>query len=170
MGLGKRLLIGRRQTTRTTWRGPTRMCPVCGEKRVVRDFQPVRKTAGHTRRPLNLFCNECRLRNPDGVRRFLHAGRPVAKVNRREVVRFFRELARRRFLKGRGLLMSAEEYAVKASKLPDRIAAIIGKTYAEMGDAAQLADDEALMMIRDVLLELDPTLIERNKNKRLARR
>lgn len=63
-----------------------------------------------------------------------------------------------------------DEYAAKVTKLPDRIAAIIGKTYAEMQDAATLADDEALMMIRDLLLEIDDTLIERNKKKRLSRR
>lgn len=65
--------------------------------------------------------------------------------------------------------MTTEEYAVKLTKLPDRIAAIVGKTYAEQGDAASLADDEALMMIRDYLTELDDTLIPRNKNKRLSR-
>lgn len=65
--------------------------------------------------------------------------------------------------------MTAEEYALKVAKLPERIAAIIGKTFAEMGDAAQLADDESLMRIRDLLLEIDETLIARNKHKRLAR-
>jgi hypothetical protein len=38
-----------------------------------------------------------------------------------------------------------------------------------MGDAATVADDEGLMMIRDLLLEIDDTLIERNKRKRLSR-
>ena len=66
--------------------------------------------------------------------------------------------------------MTAEEYAVKVAKLPDRIAAIVAKTYAVMGDGAQLADDEALMMIRDRLDELDATLIPRNQHKRLVRR
>ncbi|MBA3241992.1 MAG: hypothetical protein H0T60_12265 [Acidobacteria bacterium] len=66
--------------------------------------------------------------------------------------------------------MTAEEYAVKLAKLPDRIAAVIGKTYAVMGDGALIADDEANMMIRDLLEELDTSVIERNKNKRLARR
>lgn len=65
--------------------------------------------------------------------------------------------------------MTAEEYAMKLAKLPDRVAAVIGKTYAVMGDAAQIADDQANMMIRDLLEELDPTLITRNQNKRLAR-
>lgn len=63
-----------------------------------------------------------------------------------------------------------EEYAVKYLKVLDRIASLIGKTYAEQGDAASLADDEALMMIRDEILQCDDTAIERNKNKRLSRR
>lgn len=65
--------------------------------------------------------------------------------------------------------MSAEEYANKVAKLPDRVAAVVGKTYAVRGDAAEMADDEALMRIRDLTDEIDPTLIERNKNKRLSR-
>ncbi len=64
----------------------------------------------------------------------------------------------------------AEEYAGRLAKLPDRIASIVGKTYAVEGDSAALADDEALERIRDLLEELDATLIDRNKGKRLARR
>jgi hypothetical protein len=39
--------------------------------------------------------------------------------------------------------------------LPERIAAIVGKTYAEIGDAATLSDDEAMMMIRDLMFEAE---------------
>lgn len=63
-----------------------------------------------------------------------------------------------------------EEYAAKYVKFLDIVAAIIGKTYAEQGDAATLADDEALMMVRDEIFEIDDTAIARNKNKRLSRR
>ncbi|MGA9768837.1 MAG: hypothetical protein WBV94_07350 [Blastocatellia bacterium] len=55
------------------------------------------------------------------------------------------------------------------AKLPDQIGCIVGKTYATRGDAFELADDEAVGMIRDLLLELDQGIIERNKDKRLAR-
>jgi hypothetical protein len=103
------------------------------------------------------------------VRRFLKSGQRPAKVNRREVVRFARELARRRNLR-REIPMDAEKYALRLAKLPDRIAAVIGKTYAVRGDAFEMADDQAVMMIRDLIDELDETLIERNKNKKLARR
>ena len=63
-----------------------------------------------------------------------------------------------------------DSLSAKVAKLPDRVASIVGKTYAEMGDAATLEDDTALMMIRDLLFEIDDTLIERNKGKRLSRR
>ena len=52
----------------------------------------------------------------------------------------------------------------------DQVAIIISHTYAERGDAAELADDVALAMIRDLLLDVDAHLIERNKDKRLPRR
>lgn len=62
-----------------------------------------------------------------------------------------------------------QDYATKLAKLPDRIAAIVGKTFTVQGDTAQMADDQALSMIRDLLEELDSQIIERNKNKKLAR-
>lgn len=61
------------------------------------------------------------------------------------------------------------EFAAKLAKLPDRIAAIVGKTFTVQGDGASVADDEALSMIRDLLEEVDDQIIERNKDKRLAR-
>jgi phosphatidate phosphatase APP1 len=93
------------------------------------------------------------------------------RKNRRSALIFLRRLGERRILMGRGKEgMTPEEYATKVAKLPDRVAAIIGKTGAEMGDSATLADDEALMRIRDLLFEIDDSLLERNKNKRLSRR
>lgn len=66
--------------------------------------------------------------------------------------------------------MRPEEYATKVAKLPERLAAVLGKTYVVMGDAATLDSDAALMMLLDYVEEIDETLIERNKNKRLIRR
>jgi hypothetical protein len=48
-----------------------------------------------------------------------------------------------------------------------QVAVILGKTYAERGDAAQLADDLALMMIRDLLLDLDAEIIDLHRDKKL---
>lgn len=153
---------------RSGWRGTLRFCPVCGLQKPAKEFQ-TRSYGGKSTQRLNLYCNNCRLHNKESVRRFLSSGQKPETVNRREVVRFARELARRRNQR-RGIPMDAEKYATRLAKLPDRIAAVVGKTYAVKGDAFEIADDQAVMMIRDLIDELDETLIERNKNKRLARR
>lgn len=89
---------------------------------------------------------------------------------------FAMSVARKRFHRreGRATCMNrAEDYAVQLAKLPDRVAAIVGKTYTELGDEhdpekpGHLCDDTAMELIRDLLMNLDSTLIERNKNKRL---
>jgi hypothetical protein len=83
---------------------------------------------------------------------------------------FIQALAERRIQKGKGVKWMPEEYAVRLAKLPERMAAIVGKTYRVQGDSAPLADDTAVSMICDLLDELDETLIERNKDKRLSRK
>jgi hypothetical protein len=50
-----------------------------------------------------------------------------------------------------------------------RVAAIIRKTYVVCGDAATIADDTALMMIREMLFNLDGELLTRSKRVRSAR-
>jgi hypothetical protein len=49
------------------------------------------------------------------------------------------------------------------------ISTILSKTYAEVGDYFQIADDEALMMIRDVLIHYNPAIINRNKKRHLPK-
>lgn len=63
----------------------------------------------------------------------------------------------------------ADEMARKMAKLADRVAAIVGKTYAVKGDGFELADNRALALIRDLLDEIDPKIIDRNQHKRLSR-
>ncbi len=50
------------------------------------------------------------------------------------------------------------------------VAVIVGKTYAERGESAQLADDLALMLIRDLLLDLDAEIVDRHRNQKLPPR
>jgi Mg-chelatase subunit ChlI len=50
------------------------------------------------------------------------------------------------------------------------IACIVGKTYVELGDEAQLADDEALLLIREILVHINERLFEGSKNRKLPRR
>lgn len=52
----------------------------------------------------------------------------------------------------------------------EMIAAIISETYAEAGEDAVFADDEALVMIRDLLLDVDSTIIERTRGTNIAAR
>jgi len=52
----------------------------------------------------------------------------------------------------------------------EMIASIIGETYAEAGEDAVFADDEALVMIRDLLLDVDSTIIERTRGTNIAAR
>lgn len=81
-------------------------------------------------------------------------------------------LCERRHEKGR-ITGMPEQHAVAIAKFPERVAAIIGKTFAVIGPDAfderkGLSDDQAVSMIADLLHDLDPGLIERNQNKRLA--
>lgn len=150
-----------------------RLCVVCGERKDWPLFQPKRK-----RRALNLYCNQCGKENPEGVRAAL-SPQPLPVVNEENLRAAFEALRRRvelwikqgKEVKGMNdeTGMTPEQYATKALKALDRICSILGKTYAEMGDASELPDDQALMMIRDTALDVDRTLIERNKKKRLSR-
>lgn len=54
-----------------------------------------------------------------------------------------------------------------AHRLIEQIAAVIGRTYADLGEGAMLADDQALEMIRGMLLDYQPEIIERNRGRRL---
>jgi hypothetical protein len=90
-----------------------------------------------------------------------------AAVFQARVMDMLREIARRQIGRGKGVKWMPEEYAVKLKKFPERVAAIVAKTYAELGDSAQISDDEAVSRIRDLLNELDENIIERNRKKKL---
>lgn len=65
--------------------------------------------------------------------------------------------------------MAIKKQTLDYLKLPERIATVIGKTFLVRGDDWKISNDEAIQRIRDYLNELDPQIIERNKNKRLSR-
>jgi len=56
--------------------------------------------------------------------------------------------------------------AVEA-RLYNRLATVISQTYAELGDRAPLADDEAVVLIRKLLLDFDEQIINRNRFRKL---
>jgi hypothetical protein len=124
-------------------------CPLCGKTRKPGDFIiPASDIATKN-------CRKCRSLKSKG-RNEMHRisqGRVVHSLTRKGVIEEM-----------------AQERAERLVKLPEQIAAIIGKTYAERGDNYELSDDTAVGMVRDLLLELDETIIQRNKDKRLSRR
>lgn len=67
------------------------------------------------------------------------------------------------------LAKSPEEYAKWLQRFPDRVAAIVAKTYAVKGDAYEKTEDQALIEILDLLNDGDESLIARNAEKKLAR-
>lgn len=65
-------------------------------------------------------------------------------------------------------LMAVDETTKKILKLPNKVADIVSKTFVAMGDDAKITDDQALMMIRDLLEEIDPNIMTKKKRKRLS--
>jgi hypothetical protein len=147
-----------------------RRCEECGEEKPGALFrvEPGRWTKS---------CSECRqsvraVRGRLLRRSLLGVGQApltgVGEIGGKLTKRWLQELALRRSKKGKVKGM-AEEYAKKLQRFPDRVAAIVGKTFACMGDSATMSDDEALSRLKDLANELDETIIDRNKGKKLAR-
>jgi hypothetical protein len=67
------------------------------------------------------------------------------------------------------IALSPEKPTELEGRLYDRIATVISKTWLEMGEAAQLSDDRALEIIRELLLDFDEFIILRNKDRFLRR-
>ena len=74
----------------------------------------------------------------------------------------------------RGILHKREldfaQYRNWLGEFFEDVAGIIGKTYVERGDGAQLADDVALLMVREILMEIDAGIIERHRDRPLPDR
>jgi hypothetical protein len=75
------------------------------------------------------------------------AGRMELRLTNEQVEKLFREA------------LQADE---RLKLILERMAAVIGLTYAELGDGAPLADDEALDLIRGLLLDYDEQIITRS--------
>jgi len=153
------------------------VCLLCRQGREATEFLLAKN--GFT---FSAFCSYCRINSPEEVKRIQRSfargdiwADPRGTAEKRQcalearILPILQAFGHRRNLKRKGVNLMAEEYAVWLAKLPDRVAVIVAKTYAEMGDSAVLTDDEALGRIRDLLLDADNSIIERNKNKRLSR-
>ncbi len=79
------------------------------------------------------------------------------------------EIACSLFSSRRANLKSIEIETANVCQVLEMIALIISKTYVECGDSFHLADDEALILIRDRLIQYNPVIIARNKGKRIPK-
>lgn len=73
------------------------------------------------------------------------------------------DIARRRV----EIVIPRERAEAVEARLYNRLATVISQTYAEMGDRAPLPDDEALVLIRKLLLDFDEQIINRNRFRNL---
>jgi hypothetical protein len=64
------------------------------------------------------------------------------------------------------IFISKEEYATNLVAFPEKVAQAITKTAAYLGDAETMSASEAMVFIYDLLHELDPGIMERNRNKK----
>jgi len=73
------------------------------------------------------------------------------------------EIGRRRV----EVVIPRERAEAVEARLYNRLATVISQTYAELGDRAPLADDEAVVLIRKLLLDFDEQIINRNRFRKL---
>lgn len=142
-----------------------RLCPICGDKKAAREFRQSNRNSR-----LNIICWQCRHDNKRVETEFYRT--PTRRQNsifRRKFWAIHALVKKRRPKKEVKNLKGVKHQAADYLKFPERVAAIVGKTYAVRGDDFKLSDDEALTRIRDLLDELDDQIIARNKQKRLSR-
>ncbi|MGH9764884.1 MAG: hypothetical protein ACREAC_28955, partial [Blastocatellia bacterium] len=66
--------------------------------------------------------------------------------------------------------LEPEQYEKRLVELADHMAAIISQTQLERGESGLLADDTALEMLRDLLIEFDETIMIRNASLKRFKR
>lgn len=89
------------------------------------------------------------------------------KVYRELILELLRSILDNQMINKRlKVVLTPEQTTLLEGKLYDQIASVISRTYVEVGDTAKLPDDEALMIIREMLLEFDPNIIDRNRFRR----
>lgn len=144
-----------------------RKCPVCLKPKTAREFRVSNRNPKR-----DLICWKCRC-NKIVVKQFWGGKAEITKRQPMSAMLWedlFKRLSAHfnKRNKEESEMSKTNKQAADFLKFPERIAAIVGKTYAVMGDDWKLSDDEALTRIRDLLDALDDTLIVRNKKKRLS--
>lgn len=105
------------------------------------------------------------------TKEILESGDPVIENQMDLILAVFSLLLRDIKVRGRiRLIVSPDVVSELEGELYDRIAKIITRTFLIMGDQAELPDDRALEMIRDLLYEFDEFIFVNNDNKALLRK
>lgn len=154
---------------------PTVKCAICSFP--ASRFDPARGEA-EFRGVTYFVCGPCRRRYSHSLSQISSYGTRFRFVEKSEIPRYhgdaFEQLYKilllckeRQEIRQKEVNWMVEDQTKMRLKLPDRVAVILGKTFAVCGDDAKLPDDQALIRIRDLLEAIDPEIINRNKNKRL---
>lgn len=150
-------------------------CPICRNPTQSHNYRTSNRNL--RRHPI---CYQCRKSNFDAVgvmypKSAANRKEPFLVIKRRKSKcrQLFHGVAKalysRRKRKSKEVWMAIKKQTLDYVKFPERVASIIGKTFLICGDDYKISNDEAIARIRDLLDEMDETLIERNKNKRLSR-
>lgn len=100
----------------------------------------------------------------------LDSAAPSLVAYRELILEIIRVLLDRQPVKKRiRLVLTPEQTTLLEGKLYDQIAGVVSKTYVELGDVAEVADDIALQLIRKLLLEYDDNIIDRNRFRKINR-
>lgn len=77
-----------------------------------------------------------------------------------------RKLVKKPVQKVEKVVMTPGKYERRFVRLCDYMAAVIAQTHIERGEEATLVDDEALLILRELLCTFDETIILRNASRR----
>ena|ERR1044072_10009478 len=101
----------------------------------------------------------------------LESDAPALHILKKEILEVLRALLIASDVRKRvQIVLTPEKTTALEGRLCNNIAAVISQTYAELGDVAPLADDEALQIIRDLLRDFDSGIISRNRQRRFSSR
>jgi hypothetical protein len=102
--------------------------------------------------------------------RLVDSNSPALFAYRELILEVLRMLLDQQLVKKRlKIILTPTQTTAFEGKLYDHIAIVVSKTYAELGDVAELADDIAVQRIRDLLLDYDPKIIDRNRFRKIKR-
>lgn len=145
-----------------------RPCVLCGETKPPTAF--LSDTTGRER--YSMVCQRCRNLNADAEKEWFQKidfSLSRRRADRRaqrfetsydEVFIKVRRSARWRKTFWKGGKKVAQKQAENLIRFPDRVAEILAGSYAVQGDEYEYTDDEALQRLRDILEELDSSILD----------